>query len=410
MHGHRATALRLLLTGDVEPPGQRASCGSGADLRADVLKVPHHGSSRQDPAFFAATGARLAVASAGLDNDYGHPAPRTVQLVASLGDDAAADRPAGLGRRRSRPPRPARLAAAHATVNVGGASDRDREPDSGSAQGGARAHDQRVRRSAGRGSARRGPGRRGSVPAGPAASRGSSGCRRRRRGGRRRRSRVMSKRFGSSNTSGSRLAAASSVTTHWFRCDRRRPPARRRACATRAVCWTGGSKRSTSSATAAARSGSATSSSHCSRSASSQRTPLPMALTVVSKPAISSSRASAASSASVEHVRPVRRPAPTPGRRPGRRPAGQQRGEDAAQLGVGRGDASGPDERPDAVQGPGDRRPQPPEALGFVGQPEQLGHHRDRQRGGEVGHQVEPSAVARSRPAVRWMAASTSGT
>jgi competence protein ComEC len=77
--------LRLLLTGDVEPPGQAAILGSGADLRADVLKIPHHGSARQDPAFFAATGARLAIASAGLDNDYGHPAPRTVQLINSLG-------------------------------------------------------------------------------------------------------------------------------------------------------------------------------------------------------------------------------------------------------------------------------------------------------------------------------------
>jgi competence protein ComEC len=77
--------LRLLLTGDVEPPGQQAILSSGADLRADVLKVPHHGSAHQDPAFIAATHARLAVVSAGVDNDYGHPAPRTVQLVRSLG-------------------------------------------------------------------------------------------------------------------------------------------------------------------------------------------------------------------------------------------------------------------------------------------------------------------------------------
>jgi competence protein ComEC len=77
--------LRLLLTGDVEPPGQKAILSSGADLRADVLKVPHHGSAHQDPAFIAATQARLAVVSAGVDNDYGHPAPRTVQLVRSLG-------------------------------------------------------------------------------------------------------------------------------------------------------------------------------------------------------------------------------------------------------------------------------------------------------------------------------------
>jgi competence protein ComEC len=77
--------LRLLLTGDVEPPGQQAILGTQADLRADVLKIPHHGSAHQDPAFFAATQARLAIVSAGPDNDYGHPAPRTVQLVRSAG-------------------------------------------------------------------------------------------------------------------------------------------------------------------------------------------------------------------------------------------------------------------------------------------------------------------------------------
>jgi competence protein ComEC len=77
--------LRVLLTGDVEPPGQQAILGSGADLRADILKIPHHGSAQQDPAFFAATHARLAIASAGAHNDYGHPAPRTVQLARSLG-------------------------------------------------------------------------------------------------------------------------------------------------------------------------------------------------------------------------------------------------------------------------------------------------------------------------------------
>lgn len=77
--------LRILLTGDVEPPGQRALLGRGADLRAQVLKVPHHGSARQEAAFFAATGATVAIASAGVDNDYGHPAPKTVALAQALG-------------------------------------------------------------------------------------------------------------------------------------------------------------------------------------------------------------------------------------------------------------------------------------------------------------------------------------
>jgi competence protein ComEC len=81
----KTAGLRLLLTGDVEPAGQQAILSAGVDLRADIIKIPHHGSARQEPAFIAATHARLAIASAGVDNDYGHPAPRTVQLVRSLG-------------------------------------------------------------------------------------------------------------------------------------------------------------------------------------------------------------------------------------------------------------------------------------------------------------------------------------
>jgi competence protein ComEC len=77
--------LRILLTGDVEPPGQAAILAAGADLRADVLKIPHHGSARQDRDFIAASHARVAIASAGWHNDYGHPAPSTITLVRSLG-------------------------------------------------------------------------------------------------------------------------------------------------------------------------------------------------------------------------------------------------------------------------------------------------------------------------------------
>ncbi|WP_238332433.1 ComEC/Rec2 family competence protein [Kribbella jejuensis] len=73
--------LRILLTGDLEPESQRAVLATGVDLHADVLKVPHHGSAQQDPAFIAAANARLAVISAGRDNDYGHPAPRTLDLL-----------------------------------------------------------------------------------------------------------------------------------------------------------------------------------------------------------------------------------------------------------------------------------------------------------------------------------------
>ncbi len=76
---------RILLTGDVEPPAQRAILRSGADLSADVLKVPHHGSVYQEPDFLAATGARVALVSVGADNDYGHPAPETLRSLEAAG-------------------------------------------------------------------------------------------------------------------------------------------------------------------------------------------------------------------------------------------------------------------------------------------------------------------------------------
>ncbi|MEO7588046.1 MAG: ComEC/Rec2 family competence protein, partial [Arachnia sp.] len=77
--------LRLLMPGDAEPLGQRRALSEatrhGISLRAHVLKFPHHGSARQEPDFFAVTGASLAVASAGQDNDYGHPAKAALELA-----------------------------------------------------------------------------------------------------------------------------------------------------------------------------------------------------------------------------------------------------------------------------------------------------------------------------------------
>ncbi|GAC1325741.1 MAG: hypothetical protein NVSMB13_09400 [Mycobacteriales bacterium] len=71
----------VLLTGDVEWQAQRALLSSGADVRADVLKVPHHGSDHQDPGFLDAVGAGLAITSVGKANSYGHPSPVTLDRV-----------------------------------------------------------------------------------------------------------------------------------------------------------------------------------------------------------------------------------------------------------------------------------------------------------------------------------------
>jgi competence protein ComEC len=80
-----AGGLSVLVTGDVEPEGQRTIMAAGGDVRATVLKVPHHGSSRQDEAFLKATGARLALIEVGRNNTYGHPSPKTLRLLEGLG-------------------------------------------------------------------------------------------------------------------------------------------------------------------------------------------------------------------------------------------------------------------------------------------------------------------------------------
>jgi competence protein ComEC len=80
--------VRVLLAGDAEVELQQALMERlGADrLRADVLKVPHHGSSYQDEAFLDAVDPTVALVPVGRDNDYGHPHP---PLLAELVRDGA---------------------------------------------------------------------------------------------------------------------------------------------------------------------------------------------------------------------------------------------------------------------------------------------------------------------------------
>jgi competence protein ComEC len=77
--------VRLLLTGDVEPPAQAALARVLAGVEVDVLKVPHHGSRHQDLDFLLGLRARLALVSVGADNDYGHPAPDLLAALTATG-------------------------------------------------------------------------------------------------------------------------------------------------------------------------------------------------------------------------------------------------------------------------------------------------------------------------------------
>lgn len=86
--------VRVLLAGDSEPDAQREALrrlgGDAGALAVDVMAMPHHGSSRQERRFWQAADAEVAVASSGVDNDYGHPSGKAIDLAHSLGMTVAA--------------------------------------------------------------------------------------------------------------------------------------------------------------------------------------------------------------------------------------------------------------------------------------------------------------------------------
>ena len=71
--------LRILLTGDIEREAQEAIMRSHPEIQADIVKVPHHGSSNLDPNFADWAGGKIALFSVGSDNDYGHPSVESLR-------------------------------------------------------------------------------------------------------------------------------------------------------------------------------------------------------------------------------------------------------------------------------------------------------------------------------------------
>ncbi len=80
-------SIRFLLTGDAEAREEAWLVrAAGADLRADVLKVAHHGSrTSTSAAFLDAVNPRLALISVGAGNRYGHPGARVLEDLADAG-------------------------------------------------------------------------------------------------------------------------------------------------------------------------------------------------------------------------------------------------------------------------------------------------------------------------------------
>jgi competence protein ComEC len=79
--------VAMLLTGDAQSEAEaRLLSHGGADLRAAVLKVGHHGSAYSStPAFLAAVRPSIAIISCGLHNLFGHPSPRTLAALHAVG-------------------------------------------------------------------------------------------------------------------------------------------------------------------------------------------------------------------------------------------------------------------------------------------------------------------------------------
>ncbi|HKP10951.1 MAG TPA: ComEC/Rec2 family competence protein [Blastocatellia bacterium] len=76
----------ILLTGDIEGPAEAALIASGVDLRADVVKVPHHGSKTSSTdTFLDRVRPRCAVISVGERSRFGHPHPAVVERYLSRG-------------------------------------------------------------------------------------------------------------------------------------------------------------------------------------------------------------------------------------------------------------------------------------------------------------------------------------
>lgn len=66
--------ISFLFTGDAERAAEEKMLTSGANLKADILHLGHHGSNTSSTEnFLAAVNAEIAIYSAGVGNSYGHP-------------------------------------------------------------------------------------------------------------------------------------------------------------------------------------------------------------------------------------------------------------------------------------------------------------------------------------------------
>lgn len=76
----------VLLTGDMESALESVLIGEGREVRADLLKVGHHGSRTSTAtAFLEQVGARIGVISVGATNPWRHPDPEVIERLRGAG-------------------------------------------------------------------------------------------------------------------------------------------------------------------------------------------------------------------------------------------------------------------------------------------------------------------------------------
>ena len=82
----QADEQKVLLMGDAESAAEQSLLAHYPSLRCDVLKVGHHGGATSSSLSFLQTiQPSVAVISCGVDNDYGHPDPQTLQNLSLAG-------------------------------------------------------------------------------------------------------------------------------------------------------------------------------------------------------------------------------------------------------------------------------------------------------------------------------------
>lgn len=78
--------VRVLMMGDASKETERWLIQSGADLKADVIRIGHHGSdTSSSPEFLDAVGAKTVVISVGQNNPYKHPSQKVLDRLYERG-------------------------------------------------------------------------------------------------------------------------------------------------------------------------------------------------------------------------------------------------------------------------------------------------------------------------------------